>query len=348
MVERLELTKDYTISRVINGCWQLSQGHSLKEKLDMQDVMTAFHELVERGFTTFDCADIYTGAEEFLGSFLQELKNNSTLSPKDVQIHTKYVPDINLLKEVNFNYTEKIIDRSLKRLNQEALDLVQFHWWDYDVPKYVETAYHLKELKKKGKIRHIGVTNFDTKHLKKLVDAGIPIVSSQSQYSVFDRRIEKSLQSYCQSEGIHQLCYGTLSGGLTSEKYLRKTSLELETRSQVKYLQVIEETLGLEGFQKLLTLLNKIAKKHGVQIPHIATKYILSQPGIAASIIGVRNSRHVQSNSRIFAFHLEQEDVQEIGQFLQSYPILEGEPFELERTVGSKFQNIMKMNLNEE
>lgn len=347
MVERFELTKNYTISRVINGCWQLSQGHSLKEQLDMQDVMTAFHELVERGFTTFDCADIYTGAEEFLGSFLQELKNNSTLSPEDVQIHTKYVPDINLLKEVDFNYTEKIIDRSLKRLNREALDLVQFHWWDYNVPKYVETAYHLKKLQEKGKIRYIGVTNFGTQHLKELVDAGIPIVSSQSQYSVFDRRIEKKLLSYCQSVGIHQLCYGTLSGGLTSEKYLGMISLEPQTRSQVKYLQVIEETLGLDGYQKLLIILDEIAKKYGVQIPHVATKYILSQPGIGANIIGVRNSRHVQSNSRIFDFNLEQEDVQEIENFLQSYPILEGEPFELERTIGSKFRSIMKMNLNQ-
>ena len=66
MTQRMELAKDYTISRVLNGCWQLSKGHSLQGSLDLKDVMKAFHMLVEQGFTTFDCADIYTGAEEFI------------------------------------------------------------------------------------------------------------------------------------------------------------------------------------------------------------------------------------------------------------------------------------------
>ena len=348
MVERFELAKDYTISRVINGCWQLSEGHSLKSNLDMKDVMKAFHMLAERGFTTFDCADIYTGTEEFLGEFLTELKSGSTLSPHDIQIHTKYVPDLSLLSEVDYNYTEKIIDRSLQRQKRDVLDLVQFHWWDYDVPGYLETAGDLLKLKEKGKIRNIALTNFDTKRLKEIVDAGIPIVSCQNQYSVFDRRPEKELLQYCKSKGITLLCYGTLSGGLLAEKWIGNEKIDPDNRSQVKYMQVIEETLGWDGYQKLLSLLEKMAKKHSVNIAHIATKYILSQEGVGASIIGVRNSRHVESNSHIFTFELEQSDIDEIKQFLSSYTILEGEPFELERTVGSKFRNIMKMNLNEE
>ncbi|MCH6267143.1 aldo/keto reductase [Neobacillus citreus] len=346
--ERFELAKDYTISRVINGCWQLSEGHSLETKLDMQDAMKAFHMLAERGFTTFDCADIYTGTEEFLGEFLTELKSGSTLSPHDIQIHTKYVPDINLLHEVDYNYTEKIIDRSLQRQKREVLDLVQFHWWDYDVPGFVETAGDLLKLKEKGKIRNIAVTNFDTKHLSELVDAGIPIVSCQNQYSVFDRRPEKELLDYCKSNGISLLCYGTLSGGLLAEKWIGQPSIQPETRSHVKYFQVIEDTLGWDDYQELLLMLQRIGKKYSVKASQIATKYILSQQGVGASIIGVRNSKHVESNAQIFTFELDHSDIDEIKQFLGHYPILEGEPFELERTVGSKYRNIMKMNLNEE
>ena len=181
MTEKFELTKDYWISRVINGCWQLSEGHSLNLKLDLNDVMKAFHELVEKGFTTFDCADIYTGAEEFLGKFVKELQADSAVSSHDIQIHTKYVPDISLLSQIDFDYTEKIIDRSLMRLNREILDLVQFHWWEYDVPGMVETAGFLQQLKAKGKIRHIAVTNFNQANLKRLVDAGLDIVSCQTQ-----------------------------------------------------------------------------------------------------------------------------------------------------------------------
>lgn len=348
MAERFQLAEDYTISRIINGCWQLSEGHSLKSKIDMKDVMKAFHMLAERGFTTFDCADIYTGTEEFLGEFLTELKDSSTLSPHDIQIHTKYVPDIDMLSEVDFNYTEKIIDRSLKRQKRDVLDLVQFHWWDYNVPGYLETAADLLKLKERGKIRNIALTNFDTKRVKEIVDAGIPIVSCQNQYSVFDRRVEKGLLDYCKEQNIALFCYGTLSGGLLAEKWIGEVEVDPDNRSHVKYLQVIEETLGWEGYQQLLNLLQKIAENHSVKIAHVATKYILSQEGVGASIIGVRNSRHVESNRQIFSFQLEQSEIDEITQFLSGYPILEGEPFELERTEDSKFRKIMKMNLNEE
>ena len=230
MVERFSLTDSYSISRVVNGCWQLSQGHSLNTDLDLKDVMHAFHTLVDLGFTTFDCADIYTGAEEFLGAFLRELKTSSSASPGDVQIHTKYVPDISMLATVDFAHTERIIERSLKRLGTDTLDLVQFHWWDYNVQGYIETAGHLKRLQEKGKLRHIGVTNFDHEHLRDVVEAGIPVLTCQSQYSLFDRRPEKGLLEYCHSEGIHHFCYGTLSGGLTAKRFLEIDSLEPETR----------------------------------------------------------------------------------------------------------------------
>jgi aryl-alcohol dehydrogenase-like predicted oxidoreductase len=347
MTQRIELTEGYTINRVINGCWQLSQGHNLMGSLDMQDVMQAFHMLVERGFTTFDCADIYTGTEEFLGEFVNELKRDSGISPHDIQIHTKFVPNINMLSQVDYQYTENIIDRSLRRLNRDVLDLVQFHWWDYDTPGCLDTAGHLYRLKEKGKIRNIGVTNFDTRHFAEIVEAGIPIVSIQTQYSVFDRRPEKALIEYCKTRNISLLCYGTIAGGFLSDKWLGRTVEAPETRSQVKYLQVIEDTLGWDGYQDLLILLKRIADRHDVNIAHVAAKYILNQPGVGAAIIGVRNSRHVESNTKVFEFDLEDAEIDEIRSFLDGYPILSGEPFELERTIGSKYRNIMKMNLNE-
>lgn len=348
MTPRIELTDNYIISRVLNGCWQLSKGHSLQSPLDLKDVMKAFHMLVERGFTTFDCADIYTGAEEFIGQFVKELKSGHGFPAEDIQIHTKYVPDINYLSQINYQFTEKIIDRSLMRLNRDTLDLVQFHWWDYDVPGCVETAGDLLRLKEKGKIRNIGVTNFDTAHLKELVDTGIPIVSMQAQYSVFDRRPEKKLLNYCKSNDIKMLCYGTLSGGFLAEKWIGKAAAEPETRSQVKYLQIIEDTLGWDGYQELLKLLLKIAVKYNVSISNIATKYILSQSGVAGAIVGIRNSRHVESNSQIFEFELTAEDTALIREFLMQYPSPEGEPFELERTEGSKYRSIMHMNITKE
>ena len=80
----------------------------------------------------------------------------------------------------------------------------------------------------------------------------------------------------------------------------------------------------------------------------MASRYILSQEGVGAAIIGVRNSRHVEANMGIFSFELSEEDIQRIRSFLKQYPTVEGEPFQQERTVGSKYRSIMWMNLSEE
>ena len=345
-IERYSLTKDYSISRVINGCWQLSDGHSLGNKLDFKDILNAFTQLVEKGFTTFDCADIYTGTEEFLGDFSTQLKTHSSLRSEDIQIHTKYVPDVNKLSNLKFEDTEAIIDRSLKRLKRDTLDMVQFHWWDYNIEGFVETAMDLETLKKKGKIRNISVTNFDEKHLSKIVDAGVDIVSCQSQYSVIERRVEKGFLDYCTGKNITQICYGTISGGLISDKYLGMSkATAAETRSQIKYLQVIEESIGWDAFQELLNIFKKIAAKYNASISNIASRYILEKKAIAAIIIGTRSSRHIESNQKIFELKLSEADMKMIDEFLIKQPILAGQPYELERN-DSKFKGIIKMDLN--
>lgn len=335
------LKNGYELNEVINGCWQLSDGHALKSAVDFSDTKKAFYELCDNGLNAFDCADIYTGVEDFIGEFIKESK-------RDVKVHTKYVPDLNILSDVDFSFTENIIDRSLKRLNKEALDVVQFHWWDYEVSGMIDVAEHLVKLKEKGKILNIGTTNFDTENLKKLVDAKIPVVSVQSQYSIFDRRPEKSLAKYCLENDIALLCYGTLSGGLLSGKYLGKEIGKADNRSQVKYLQVIEDTVGYDDYPKLLEILDDIAKKYNVSISNIATKYILSKKEVSSAIIGTRSSVHVKSNLELFKFKLDESDIETIDKFISKYPNLDGEPFTLERTEGCKYREIMKMNINEE
>ncbi len=346
MQRKIELSNGYAFNRIINGCWQLSAEHCLQGQLDFDDAMKAFHMLVEQGFTTFDCADIYTGVEDFIGKFVLELKGSPNYSPSDIQIHTKYVPDLDLLDQIDFQYTEKVIDRSLERLHRDYLDLVQFHWWDWEIPGYMETINDLFKLKEKGKIRNIGMCNFDTAHLKEVVDAGFEVVSNQSQYSVFDRRSENHLLPYCREHGIYQFCYGALAGGFLSERWMGVTDITPETRSHVKYMQIIEDTIGWQDYQQLLILLKEIANNHQVEIANVATQFILNQPGVGAVMVGTRNSKHVESNLKTFSFDLTEEEMNTITTFINKYPIPEGEPFELERTPGSKYRNIMKMNLN--
>ena len=335
----------YTFNRIINGCWQLSAEHSLQGKIDLKDVMYAFHRLKDEGFTTFDCADIYTGAEEILGMFVQELKASGDYKEEYIQIHTKFVPDKGILAEIDREYVERIVDRSLSRMHREALDLVQFHWWDFEIPGMMDTAFELVRLQEKGKIRNIGMCNMDTERLKQLLDAGINVVSNQAQYSFFDRRPEKTLLKFSSEHGITTFCYGTLAGGFLDERYIGVPYDRPETRSQVKYMQVIEDTLTWDGLQELLVLLKGIADKYDVKIANVATQYVLKQNGVGAVMIGTRNSKHIDSNLKTLGFDLSEKDMTDIGEFLDRFPVLPGECYELERH-SPRYKGIILTDLN--
>ena len=141
-------------------------------------------KVIDVGITAFDCGDIYTGVEELLGKMLT---SHAYMGGKreDVSIHTKLVPDLDVIKAggVSNPYVEGVVRRSLNRLKTDYLDLVQLHWWDTGYHGYIDAADCLKRLKEKGLVRQIGITNFDLGHTKELLDAGIPIASTQVMYT---------------------------------------------------------------------------------------------------------------------------------------------------------------------
>ena len=351
MSERLEqctLSEGYTVSRIIKGGWQFSESHSdAKSPTPVEDMF----EFTDAGFTTFDCADIYTGVEELIGEFRAQYRAERGEDPS-VQVHTKFVPDRQKLDNISREYVERIIDRSRNRLGVDALDLVQFHWWDYSVDNYVETASILADLREEGKIRHIGVTNFDTPHLEAIVEAGIPVVSNQVQYSLLDARPQREMTEFCRSHDVQLLCYGTLAGGFLTGSYLQEPdpgdALDMENRSLTKYKLVIEDTGGWELYQNLLTTANEIATKHDVSIANVATRYVLDQPQVCAAIVGARNTRHIESNRRTLGFELDEEDHRRLEAARSKLTGLPGGVYSVERDRDSDHAKIMKYNLNEE
>lgn len=344
-IARTQLTADYSIPKIINGGWQLATGHALAHALDMKDAHNAFAELLDRGFDTFDCADIYTGVEAFYGQIIAERRRAGLSLP---QIHTKFVPDLKDLAHVDRAYVERVIERSLSRLGVERLDMVQFHWWDYDVPGMIDTAGELMRLQEKGLIRCISTTNFNTANLKKLVDAGIPVVTNQCQYSLLDRRPEKAMTDFCRRSGVKLIAYGTVAGGFLSDKWLGKPEPDLqslENRSLVKYLLVIEDTLGWAGYQKLLERLAALGKSTGLSIAGLSSLYTIGKPEAAAAVVGTRNSRHVADTCRLIGKTFPEDARREMDEFLKLFPQIEGDCFDIERQPGSHHIAIMRMNL---
>ncbi len=345
-VERAELRPGYSISRIIKGGWQLSGDHGEVKRADAIQDMQAF---VDAGITTFDCADIYTGVEEMIGEFIGSVRQQRGESAlEQIKVHTKFVPDYDKLSSISREYVESIIDRSLKRLQLPRLNLVQFHWWDYGIPGYVDALHILKDLQSAGKIDKISVTNFDAAHVQEICDSGIDLVSAQVQYSVLDQRPAGSFTQLCQDKNVHILCYGVLAGGFLTEKWLNQPDPghEFVNRSLVKYRLIIDEMGGWGLFQELLMVLNTIAKKYRVTLSTVAIRWTLDQPQVAAAIVGARYARYLPQTLPVFDFKLDEADRSAIQSVLSEAKGPTGPVYALERDKEGIHGRIMKYNLN--
>ncbi len=252
LVERVELKPGYSISRILKGGWQLAGGHS---EIDRDAAIGEMADYVKVGITTFDCADIYTGVEQMIGDFRRNaIAAGQAELLEPLKIHTKFVPDRDVLATMTKQDAEAIIDRSLARLGLERLDLVQFHWWNTDVRRYAEVATWLREFQNKGKIDLLGITNFNDTATREILAAGVPLVTTQVQYSLLDDRVEKALVQTTRDNGMKLLCYGTVAGGFLSDRWLgsAEPSEPLENRSLTKYKLIIDDIGGWDFFQALL------------------------------------------------------------------------------------------------
>eukprot|EP00871_Galdieria_phlegrea_P005872 jgi/Galph1/772/GphlegSOOS_G5443.1 len=305
----MEFTKigdDLTISRIITGMWQLSGAHGYTPSTS--SVIAAMKSHTDAGITTFDLADHYGDAEIFVGEFRKYVGKG--FSNRNFQFLTKWVPTPGVMSK---RVVEDAVDRSLKRMQCERLDLLQFHWWDYSDKRYLDALGHLQELVEEGKIGLLGLTNFDTEHLQLIVDQGIKIYSNQVQFSVLDQRPLAHMTAFCKRHHIKMLAYGTICGGFLSEKYIglpEPSRRALDTASLVKYYNMIRVWGGWGLFQELLFVLKQVAEKHGVSITNVATRYVLEQENVAGILIGTRLglSDHFNENVKVFQFQLDQDD----------------------------------------
>ena len=119
-----------------------------------------------------------------------------------MQAFTKWVPSPGPMTR---DIVESNIDVSLRRMNVETLDMLQFHWWDYGDTRYLDALSNLVRMRDDGRVHHLGLTNFDTATLERIVDGDFGIVSNQIQYSLVDLRPEVRMTEFCEEQGIRLL-----------------------------------------------------------------------------------------------------------------------------------------------
>ncbi len=342
MIERVELRPGHSVARIVKGGWQLAGGHG---GFDRAEAVADMARFLDAGIDAFDCADIYTGVEAMIGDFI------AALPPSDaarVRIHTKLVPDLDRLETFSPADAEAIVDRSLKRLRLERLHLVQAFWWDRARGRYAETLASLRNLQEKGKIAHVGVTNWDSDAIAPLIDAGLDIVSAQVQYSLLDARPEGRFADWCAARRIGLICYGVLAGGFLTGAWLGRPDPghAFENRSLIKYRLIIDEFGGWDLFQTLLATLDRIAAKHGVTLSAVAIRWALDRPGVACAIVGARTARRLAETLAAFDLSLDAGDRAAIAAILAERRGPGGPVYGLEGDRAGRHGRIMKYNLN--
>jgi len=299
--------KGMRMCKLLNGMWQVSGAHGYEPERNA--VVSEMTHCADEGYTTFDLADIYGPAEDFVGSFRRG--NLASSVSKDCHFFTKWVPRPT---EITKAMTTAAIDRSLRRMNIDRIDLLQFHWWDYSNPFYYDAMDHLMSLQQGGKLRQIGLTNFDTKHMVDLMDQDAPIVSNQVSFSILDTRPLQQMVPASLERGVKLLVYGSLLGGFLSSSWLNKPEPFPESLTNVslrKYLPWIQIWGGWPLFQELLSVLDVVAKKHSVSISNVALRWVLDQQAVGGAIVGVRLGlkEHLKDNRKVFSFKLDEQDL---------------------------------------
>lgn len=291
------------ISRLLCGLWQVADIEKGGTTLDPAQAADALQAYAEAGFDTFDMADHYGSAEIITGRLLARYPGG-----KRPLAFTKWCPEPG---PMTAEVVRKGVQQRLDRLGVPKIDLLQFHWWSFEHPAWLDALHEMARLRQEGLIGAIGVTNFDAAHLALALADGIPLASNQVSFSLVDRRAAGALSELCTRSGVRLFAYGTLCGGFLSDKWLGASEpASIPDWSRSKYKRFIDTAGGWQAFQGVLAAAGEIARKHKVSISNVATGWVLGHQSVAAAIIGARlgESEHRDDNLKVFSFALDDED----------------------------------------
>ncbi|KAK0431357.1 aldo-keto reductase [Armillaria borealis] len=310
------------VPRLFNGLWQMSSPAWGSASSTKQNA--ALCELVRRGLVATDMADHYGDAELMYGSFRNRLPEEVG---RTVFAGTKWCVFRPLDGPVTTDFVLAAVKERSRRLGGRV-ELLQFHWFDYNAKEYLIILEKLVGLTKSHPhlVSAIGLCNFDAEHTQEACEyliaktGNVGVVSNQVQYSLIDSRPKIKMASVCQQYGIRLLTYGSFCGGFLSEKWLGVKSPDVYseavalTPSQRKYFDMIMTWGSWSDLQHLLQTLKSIADTHGVELTNVATRWVLDNPEVGAVIVGTRLgvSSNADSNLKVFSFKLTPEDTARI------------------------------------
>lgn len=288
-------------------------GHNLFQNLNEEDGKDFIREALKNGVNFIDTADIYGlgRSEELVGEVLKEFKRDEfVVATKGAQ---HWFPDGSVKTDNRPSYLRDAVEKSLKRLQLDYVDLYYLHFPDNKTP-FAESIGELVRLKEDGKIRAIGISNVSLEQLKE-ANANGDISVLQSPYNMLNVSAEAELLPYCVENNISFIPYGPLSFGLLGGEFTKNSKLDAQDwRNSLPLFQG-------EQFQKTLVTLDKLKKlatQNETTLPNLALAWLLAQEGVDAVIPGGKRKERIRENIQASEINLSKEELNIINDILNN------------------------------
>jgi len=294
------------------GDWAFSWGHQ-----EDQQSIAAIHAALDAGVNWIDTAAIYGlgHSEEVVG---KALAGRSTRPYIFTKCGLVWNEKREISRSLKADSVRRELEASLKRLKVDAIDLYQIHWPDPE-PEIEEGWQALAHAQKQGKIRFIGVSNFNVAQMKR-AQAIAPITSLQPPYNIVTADVEKEILPYCRENNIGVIVYSPMKSGLLTGKMTRERIAKLppdDFRPRTPSFQepLLTRNLGL------VEVLRKIGNRHGHTPGEVAIAWALRDPVVTGAIVGMRSAEQAKQVVRAAEFRLTPDETGEIEGYLRKNPV---------------------------
>jgi aryl-alcohol dehydrogenase-like predicted oxidoreductase len=294
------------------GDWAFSWGH----QEDDQSI-AAIHSALDGGVNWIDTAPVYGlgHSEEVVGKAIAGRANRPFVFTKCGLVWDEKRAIGRSLKTASIR---RELEASLRRLNLDVIDLYQIHWPDPE-PEIEEGWQTLTQLQKEGKVRYIGVSNFNVAQMKRAQKIA-PITSLQPNYNIVTRNIEDEILPFCREQGIGVIVYSPMKSGLLTGKMTRERIASLpkdDFRPRTPNFQepLLTRNLGV------VEVLRGIAQRRNRTPGEIAIAWTMRDPVVTGAIVGMRSAEQAKQVVRAADLRLHADEIQEIEEYLKAHPL---------------------------
>ena len=309
-------TSDMWLTPIGFGAWAIGGGDWAFAwgPQDDTESIAAIHHAIDLGINWIDTAAIYGlgHSEEVVGRAVKESSTKPFIFTKSGMIW-------NEKREITRNLLQirREVEASLRRLHVETIDLYQIHWPVEEVD--IEEGWStMAALKKEGKVRNIGVSNFSVEQMERCARIA-PITSPQPPYSLVNRSVESVILPYCRDHHIGVINYSPMSSRMLTGTMTRERIANFPPDDFRRNARQFKEPLLARNLE-LVELLRSIGSPHNVSPGVVAIAWTLVNPAITAAIVGARSARQVDGIWPAASFRLSPAEIEQIQRFMEASP----------------------------